>query len=126
MVTEGLATCSGEGATTTENTMVMAKFVSEMSNGSYFPRRAEGNLYEQSTIRKGGQTSVFYNSIGPSCQNQVAADLGQQTDRKSITINPLFILILTPDYNIQRVKNQQMCIVRRGCLSVVSVICSED
>ena len=35
MVTEGLATCSGEGATTTENTMVMAKFVSEISNGSY-------------------------------------------------------------------------------------------
>ena len=84
MVTEGLATCSGEGATTTENTMVMAKFVTEMSNGSYFPRRAEGNLYEQSTIIKGGQTSVFYNSIGPSCQNQVAADLGRQTDRKSI------------------------------------------
>ena len=35
MVKEGLATCSGEGATTTENTMVMAKFVSEISNGSY-------------------------------------------------------------------------------------------
>ena len=43
MVTEGLATCSGEGATTTENTMAMqgdGQICSEMSNGSYSPRRA--------------------------------------------------------------------------------------
>ena len=72
------------GATTTENAMVMANFVSEMSNGSFLPRRAEGILYEQSIIWKGGQTNTFTiqsDQIGP---NQVAADLGRQTDRKSV------------------------------------------